>query len=234
MATLFKCAAYFIAGTDTGVGKSRVTGGLLRAARELKAPVAGMKPVAAGSILKDNRQISEDALYIEHNSGQIAPYELLNPYCLPEPISPHIAAERAGIRIDIARIVSAARRLAEGQNLLLIEGAGGWYAPISATETMADVARALAIPVVLVVGLRIGCLNHALLTAQAIERCGCTLHGWIGSQLEPQFAAREENIAMLTRMLRQPPMALLAHAPDWSGDALQLRAAAAQLLDSAD
>jgi dethiobiotin synthetase len=234
MATLFKCAAFFIAGTDTGVGKTRVTGGLLKAARELAAPVAGMKPVAAGSILRDGRQISEDALYIEHNSGQIAPYELFNPYCLPEPLSPHIAADRAGIRIDIAEIVRRAKQLSQGQNLLLVEGAGGWYAPISAQETMADVARALAMPVLLVVGLRIGCLNHALLTAQAIERCGCTLRGWIGSQLEPQFAAREENIAMLTRLLCQPPMALLPYAPECSADALQLRAAAARLLAGAD
>ncbi len=234
MATLFKCAAYFVAGTDTGVGKTRVTGGLLGAARELNGPVAGMKPVAAGSILKDGRQISEDALFIQHNASQIAPYELLNPYCLPEPLSPHIAADRAGIRIDIALIVSSARQLAEGQNLLLIEGAGGWYAPISATQSMADVAWALAVPVVLVVGLRIGCLNHARLSAQAIERCGCTLRGWIGSQLEPQFPARDENIAMLTRLLGAAPMALLPYTPDWSGDALELRAAAAALLGNAD
>ena len=234
MATLFKCAAYFIAGTDTGVGKTRVTGGLLRAARELKASVAGMKPVAAGSITKDGRQISEDALFIEQNAGQIAPYELLNPYCLPEALSPHIAADRVGISIDIARIVSCAQQLAQERNLLLVEGAGGWYAPISATESMADVARALGIPVVLVVGLRIGCLNHARLSAQAIERCGCTLQGWVGSQPEPQFAARDENIATLTRLLGTAPMALLPYAPDWSGDALELRAAAAALLDSAD
>ena len=232
MVTLFKCPAFFIAGTDTGVGKTRVTGGLLRAARALRAPVAGMKPVAAGSILKDGRQISEDALYIEHNSGQISPYELLNPYCLSDPLSPHIAAKRAGIRIDIDRIGSAALQLAQGQNLLLIEGAGGWYAPISATETMADVARALGVPVLLVVGLRIGCLNHALLSAQAIERCGCRLRGWIGNLIDPEFAARDENIAMLTQLLGTVPLALLPHAPDSSGDALALRAAAENLLSA--
>lgn len=228
--TLFKCAAYFVAGTDTGVGKTRITGGLLKAARELDARVAGMKPVAAGSIVQDGRQISEDARYIEHNSGQISPYEQLNPYCLRDPVSPHIAAERAGVRIDIGRIVRCAQQLGGGQQLLLIEGAGGWYAPISATETMADVARALAIPVLLVVGLRIGCLNHALLTAEAIERCGCSLRGWIGNQVDAQFAARDENLSALTRLLGAAPMALLAHESDPSSDALQLRAAAAQLL----
>lgn len=230
MTTPFECPAFFIAGTDTGVGKTRVSGGLLKAARALRAPVAGMKPVAAGSILKDGRQISEDALYIEHNSGQISPYELLNPYCLPDPLSPHIAAKRAGIRIDVPRIVSAAQTLAAGHNLLLIEGAGGWYAPISATETMADVARALGVPVLLVVGLRIGCLNHALLSAQAIERRGCRLHGWIGSHIDPEFVARDENIAMLTQLLGAAPLALLPHTPDSSCDALALRAAAENLL----
>ena len=230
MSTLFKCPAFFIAGTDTGVGKTRVTGGLLKAARAIRAPVAGMKPVAAGSILKDGRQISEDALYIELNSGQITSYELLNPYCLPDPLSPHIAAKRAGIRIEIDRIGSAARQLALGQNLLLIEGAGGWYAPLSATETMADVARALGVPVLLVVGLRIGCLNHALLSAQAIERCGCTLRGWIGNLIDPAFAAQDENIAMLTQLLGSAPMALLPFAPDSSGDAFALHAAATELL----
>jgi dethiobiotin synthetase len=232
--TLFKCAAYFVAGTDTGVGKTRVTGGLLKAAREQGARAAGMKPVAAGSILKDGRQISEDALYIAHNSGQISPYELLNPYCLPEPLSPHIAADRAGARIEVGQIVRNAQRLAADRDLLLIEGAGGWYAPISNAETMADVARALAVPVVLVVGLRLGCLNHALLTAQAIERCGCVLRGWIGSQVEPQWSAREENIATLARLLGAAPLALLAHGADSGGDAAQLRTAAAELLGRAD
>jgi dethiobiotin synthetase len=228
--SLFKCPAYFIAGTDTGVGKTRITGGLLKAARELKGPVVGMKPVASGSILVDRRYISEDALYIEHNSGQLAPYELLNPYCLREPLSPHISAGRAGIEIDIRLIVGRAQQLARDQNLLLVEGAGGWYAPISDRETMADVARALALPVVLVVGLRIGCLNHALLSAQAIEFCGCNLHGWIGNQVDAQFAAHDENIATLTRLLGTAPMALLAYEPDHATDAARLRAASAQLL----
>ena len=228
--TLFKCAAYFVAGTDTGVGKTRVTGGLLRAARKQGARVAGMKPVAAGATIEDGRQISEDAVYIALSSGQMSPYELLNPYCLPEPLSPHIAAERAGVRIDVGHIVQSALRLSRHRDLLLIEGAGGWYAPINDQQTMADVARALAVPVLLVVGLRLGCLNHALLSAQAVERCGCVLRGWIGSQVEPDFSAREENIAMLTRLLGTAPLALLAHAPDPGGDAAQLDAAAAALL----
>lgn len=162
------------------------------------------------------------------------PYELLNPYCLPDPLSPHIGAQRAGIRSDIGCIVSAARQLAQGQNLLLIGGgAGARYAPISATETMADVAPALTVPVLLVLGLRIGCLNRAHLSAQAIEHCGYTLRGWIGSRIDPAFAAPEEYIAMLTQLPGSAPMALLSHAADSSGDALELHAAAAALLGAA-
>jgi dethiobiotin synthetase len=227
---LFKCPAYFIAGTDTGVGKTRVTGGLLKAAGGLGAPVAGMKPVATGAISQDGCSFSEDALYIQDNAGQIAPYELLNPYCLAEPLSPHIAAQRSGVRIDSNRIVHCAQQLAIGRRLLLIEGVGGWYAPIRESATMADIARALALPVVLVIGLRLGCLNHALLTAQAIERCGCALRGWIGSQVVAGFAAANENIAMLTHLLGAPPLALLRYEPDPRTDAEQLREAAAQLL----
>ncbi len=230
--SLFGCVTCFIAGTDTGVGKTRVTGGLLKAARELRAPVAGMKPVAAGGEWHDGRLISEDAIYIARNSGQITPIELLNPYCLPEPLSPHIAADRAGIRIDIGQIVRQARQISLGQNLLLIEGAGGWYAPISEHETMADLARALAAPILLVVGLRLGCLNHALLTAQAIARSGCVLRGWIGSQTAAEFAAWPENIAKLTQLLGSKPMALLPYNSDPSADADALRSAAAQLLAS--
>src|SRR5664279_4960835 len=161
--------SYFVAGTDTGVGKTRVTGAVLAAAREKGVHAAGMKPVATGCFWKDGHLISEDALYISQNSQQVSTYDQLNPYALAEPLSPHIAARRAGVRIDIERIVEAAQELAQAHELLLVEGTGGWLAPIGGGRTMADVARALAVPVVLVVGLRLGCLNHAQLTAAAIR-----------------------------------------------------------------
>ena len=229
MSTL-RPGAWFVTGTDTGVGKTRVSGALLRAARELGATVAGMKPVAAGGIVHDGRKINEDAAYLALNSGQITPDELLNPYCLPDPISPHIAAKRAGIEIDIGHIVRCAETIARGHRLVLIEGAGGWYAPINERETMADMVRALNIPVLLVVGLRLGCLNHAVLTRRAIEREHCVLQGWIGSHVDPHFAASAENIATLVRLLRSEPMALLAYSHDTRTDAAALRAAAATLL----
>jgi dethiobiotin synthetase len=225
-----KAASFFIAGTDTGVGKTRVTTGLLAAGRAAGLRVAGMKPVAAGAKLRDGRMINEDAAMIADITGQNSPYELLNPYCLADAVSPHIAAQRANLRIDIRVIVAGARQISSGNQLFLIEGAGGWYAPISARETMADVARALAVPVLLIVGLKLGCLNHARLTLEAIGECGCRFAGWAGSVIDPDFAALEENCATLEQLLEAPPIALLPHRPERSADARHLAAALPRLL----
>ncbi len=222
-------ATWFIAGTDTGVGKTRVTAGLLAAAREAGLKAAGMKPVAAGAERRDGRLVSEDALAIAAASGQSTLYDDLNPFCLIEPISPHIAANRANIQIDIDKIVECARRLALAHELLLIEGAGGWYTPLGAEESMANVAQALAAPVVLVVGMRLGCLNHARLTCEAIEWSGCRLAGWIASGVDPQFAATEENLATLAALLGAPPLGMLPFERDSARDALHLREALLRL-----
>jgi len=221
---------YFIAGTDTGVGKTRVTGGLLAAARAQGHRVAGMKPVAAGAISIDGRMFSDDALYIARSSGQLTPYELLNPYLLAEPLSPHIAARRAGVQIDVGKIVAAGEVLAAGHELLLMEGSGGWYAPISESATMSQVCLALGARVVLVVGLRLGCLNHALLTMRAITRDGAEFYGWIANHVDAHFAAATENVASLEQLLGRRPLATLAHRADTAGDALELHSAAAKLL----
>ncbi len=223
-------AAYFIAGTDTGVGKTRITTGLLAAGRAAGLKVAGMKPVAAGAEWHDGRLINADAAMIADVSGQNTPYEWLNPYCLADAVSPHIAAQRANRRIDIRVIAAAAGRLAADCELFLIEGAGGWHAPISASESMADVARALEVPVLLVVGLKLGCLNHARLTRAAIRESACRYAGWAGSQIDPDFAAVEENCATLEQLLEAPPIAILPHQPDRAGDAHLLAAALRDLL----
>lgn len=222
-------ATYFIAGTDTGVGKTRVTAGLLAAACEAGLKVAGMKPVAAGAVRRDGRLVSEDALAIAAASGQDTPYDELNPYCLLEPISPHIAANRANIRIDIDRIAETARRMTLNHELLLIEGAGGWYTPLGAGESMADLARALAARVVLVVGMRLGCLNHARLTREAIGRSGCRYAGWIASGVDPRFEAVDENLATLASLLGAPPLGVLPFERDSTRDALHLREALSHL-----
>ncbi len=223
-------ASFFIAGTDTGVGKTRVTAGLLAAGRAAGLRVAGMKPVAAGAEWHDGRLINADAVMIADVSGQNTPYEWLNPYCLPDALSPHIAARRANVRIDIRVITAAARHIGAGQQLFLIEGAGGWHAPISSGESMADVARALGVPVLLVVGLKLGCLNHARLTHAAILGSGCRFAGWAGSQIDPDFAALEDNCATLEQLLAAPPIAILPYRPDRSADAPLLTAALPRLL----
>jgi dethiobiotin synthetase len=223
-------AAYFVAGTDTGVGKTRITAGLLAAGRAAGLRVAGMKPVAAGAQMVGGRLVNADAIAIAAASGQATPYELLNPYCLTEAISPHIAAERVHLRIDAERIAAVARQLASGRALFLVEGAGGWHTPISSRDSMADVARALAMPVLLVVGLKLGCLNHARLTAAAIRDSGCRFGGWAGSQLSKNFAAVEENLATLEQLLGGPPLAILPFQPDHNGDAQALAGALPQLL----
>ena len=219
------CSAFFVAGTDTGVGKTRVTTGLLVAARADGLRVVGMKPVASGADRQDGRLVSDDALRIAAASGEPIAYEDLNPYCLLEPISPHIAANRADIKVDIDKIVEISRRLRNGRDLLLIEGAGGWYTPINELQSLASLAVALGSPVILVVGLKLGCLNHARLTFEAIARSGCRFAGWIANHIEPDFEACDENLATLTHLLGAAPLGVLHYAIDSVGDARQLRGA---------
>jgi len=221
---------YFVTGTDTAVGKTRVTVGLLAAARALGATVAGMKPVAAGAIRQEGGLFSDDALRIAAVCSRSIPYGALNPFCLEEPVSPHIAADKANVRIDISRIVEIERGLSPGLDLMLIEGAGGWYCPIGLEQTMADVARSLNAPVILVVGLKLGCLNHARLSREAIRRSSCRLAGWIGSQTDSAFCTLSENLAALERIFRAAPLAVLPHAADPLHDAPHLRSAAQRLL----
>jgi dethiobiotin synthetase len=185
----------FVAGTDTGRG--------LR--------VAAMKPVAAGALSTARGMRNEDAEALAAAANVAATYEQINPYCLAAPVSPHIAARDAGIDIDVALIARRFRELALRADCVIVEGAGGWLAPTSERETMADVARALALPVVLVIGLRLGCLNHALLSARAIEADGLTLAAWVGNRIDPAFERLDENLATLERRLGTAPLAVLPH-----------------------
>jgi dethiobiotin synthetase len=219
---------WFIAGTDTGVGKTRVSVALLQALEQRGISAIGMKPVASGLDADGN---NEDVQLLRAGSrargaGQLDPADC-NPYAFAPPISPHLAARSARAAIDPQHIAAAAARLAQHCELLIVEGTGGWLAPISASLGMADVAQRLALPVVLVVGLRLGCLNHALLTARAIDADGLRLAGWIGSVIEPHMRALEENLATLRERLPAPQLGVLAHAVDRSRDAAQLAAAAA-------
>jgi dethiobiotin synthetase len=205
---------FFIAGTDTGVGKSLVAVCLLKALSSYGLRVVGMKPIAAGAEVTENGLRNEDALALRAASNVEADYVTTNPYCLQAPVSPHIAAREAGITIEIPRIKQSYDELARCANCVVVEGAGGWLAPISDMCTMADIARVLDLPVILVVGLRLGCLNHALLTAQSITASGLHLAGWVGSQTDPHLARLEDNVATLEQRLSQPPIAVIPFIED--------------------
>lgn len=186
----------FITGTDTGIGKTRVACALLRAGAANGLRVAGFKPVAAGVIETPDGFVNEDVLALRAAGNvRLTPAEI-NPYPLRAPIAPHIAADREGVRIEPARIRAAHAHIAEQADLVIIEGAGGWRVPLDARMTFADLVEEMGWPVVLVAGMRLGCLNHALLSAESIER-RCGLTGWVANVLPPAQTALEDNLAAL-------------------------------------
>jgi len=203
----------FITGTDTGVGKTRVACLIVRALAGTGLSVAVMKPVAAGSIATPEGPRSEDALALIAASNVRAPYEEVNPYCLAAPVSPHIAAREQGVRVEPARLAECFRRLAARADCVVVEGAGGWRVPVNEHGFIADAATMLGLPVLLVVGLRLGCLNHALLTHEAVRRDGAAFAGWIGNAVDPAFERRAENLATLTQYLGAP-IACVDHGGD--------------------
>ena len=201
----------FVTGTDTGVGKTLVSTALLHALARHHPRVVGMKPVAAGTELFNGIPANDDVLALRAASSCRVPPELDNPVLLPDPVSPHIAAARAGVRIDIAHLVACQRALALQADAVVVEGAGGFMVPLSATETGADLAEALGLPVLLVVGLRLGCLNHALLTADAIRARGLRLAGWVANHVDPAMLAQQDNIVFLQQRLQVPLLASIPH-----------------------
>ncbi|MBU0747085.1 MAG: dethiobiotin synthase [Gammaproteobacteria bacterium] len=201
----------FVTGTDTGVGKTLVSAGLLHALAVHHRRVVGMKPVAAGVVPWGDDWASEDVIALRAASTLAVPPALDNPVLLLDPLSPHIAAARAGVQIDIAAIVRSYQALAAQADAVVVEGAGGFHVPLSDSQTGADLAQALALPVVLVVGLRLGCLNHALLTAEAIRARGLALAGWVANRIDPEMNAVDENIAYLRARLAAPLLAAVSH-----------------------
>ena len=205
------CASFFVVGTDTGVGKTLVAAGLLHALARRHARVVGMKPVAAGAVQVDGTWASEDALALRAASTLTVPPELDNPVLLPDPLSPHLAAARAGRVIDMAALIASYQSLAAQADAVVVEGAGGFLVPLTDEATGADLAVGLQLPLVLVVGLRLGCLNHALLTAEAIAARGLRLAGWVANRIDPRMAAADDNIATLARRLPAPLWAEVPH-----------------------
>jgi len=208
---------YFVTGTDTEVGKTYVTCHLLRAASNAKLKSVGYKPIAAGCELVEGEWINEDAANIQKASGLALPISDINPIALMPPIAPHIAAQEAGVSLTQASIEKGLRHLESHQpDFLLMEGAGGWRLPLSIgnqntpTYYLSDVVKALKMDVILVVGMRLGCLNHALLTAEAIRADGLTIKGWVANDVTGNMSRYQENLASLRDMLPEP---LLAEIP---------------------
>ena len=220
----------FITGTDTGVGKTVVACGLVRALRKTGSRVSVMKPVASGSLQTPEGLRNADALSLMEAAGMDTRtlYARVNPYCFEPPISPHIAAEDAKIAIDIDLIRHEFDRLAADAEWVVVEGAGGWLAPLSEHETMSDLAGGLALPVLMVVGLKLGCLNHAQLTRLAVGADGVPFAGWVASAIDPQMSHPEANLESLERLLGEPPLAVVPHLPD-GGIRLELTSVARTL-----
>jgi dethiobiotin synthetase len=194
----------YVTGTDTGIGKTLSSCTLLHALRARGLRAVGMKPLASGCDITPEGLRNEDALALRDASDPRPAYADINPFALPAPLAPEIAAREAGVEVTLAPILAAHARLAAMADAVVVEGVGGWMAPLATGLMQADLVRALELPVVLVVGLRLGCLNHAYLGARAIQADGCRLLGWIGSGVDPDMLRIDENRALLAARLPAP------------------------------
>jgi dethiobiotin synthetase len=202
---------FFVTGTDTGVGKTLIACSLLRAfaARGFKA--VGMKPVASGAVAGGSGLVHDDVERLIASGNVAAPRQRVNPYCFAPPIAPHIAAAEAGMTIDLDHVVHCFNALAGPADVVIVEGVGGFRVPLGPGADTAQLAARLALPVVLVVAMRLGCLNHALLTAEAIATRGLTLAGWVANHIDPQMAAADDNVQALETLIAAPLLARIAY-----------------------
>lgn len=210
----------FVAGTDTGVGKTMVATLLLQAFGARGWRTAAMKPVAAGAQRRGGAWINADVERLRAAANVRSPRAVVNPCCFAPPIAPHIAAAEAGVSISLPRIREAYRKLARSADIVVVEGAGGLLVPLGAHSDAADIPRVLGLPVVLVVGLRLGCINHALLTVAAMQTRGLRLAGWIGNSVVPRMARRRENIQALCERISAPLLGVIPHGVAGDGQRL--------------
>ncbi len=201
---------FFIAGTDTDAGKTHAACQLLRAAQQRGLRTLGLKPLAAGAENTAQGLRNSDALLLQQVSTVQLSYAAINPFCFAEAIAPHIAAEKSGVSLSAKEIAQRIRHTLDNTDFdyALIEGAGGWRVPLNETETLADAVKLLNLPVILVAGMKLGCLNHALLTAEAIKIDGVILHGWVANDFGNPMPYLEENIAALEQKISAPRIVL--------------------------
>lgn len=198
-------SAFFVTGTDTEIGKTTIAAGLLHAARISGLTTAAAKPVASGCVQTAEGLRNEDALALLGESTLALRYDEVNPLAFEPAIAPHLAAREAGMQLDVASLLGPVQAvLAKGADLTLVEGAGGWRVPLAGRENLSDLAMALGLPVILVVGVRLGCINQAVLTAEAIARDGLPLAGWVANLVDPHTSRLADNLATLAERLPAP------------------------------
>ncbi|WP_432742000.1 dethiobiotin synthase [Methylobacter sp. G7] len=200
---------YFITGTDTNVGKTWATIALMRYLKNQGKSVAGMKPVASGCLMQDGQLKNEDALLIQENASLQIDYDLINPYAYEPPVSPHIAGINNPVKLN--QLVAKFELLKNLADIVVVEGAGGWYSPLNERETNSDLAIALSLPVILVVAIRLGCINHARLTYQAIAQSGVNCVGWLAVCTDPELLNRDENILSIKAAVAPPLLGVLPY-----------------------
>ncbi len=210
--------AFFITGTDTNVGKTLIAAGLLVAAKNRGLTTAALKPVAAGCEKTDAGLRNSDALLLQSVITQKLDYDQINPYALEAAIAPHIAAQQEKRSLSVDRLSGFCRGVLSSANFILVEGAGGWRVPLNARETLADLAKNLDLPVILVVGVRLGCISHALLTFEAIVRDGVAVAGWVANCVDADMPVLQENIDSLRSRLPIPCLGVVPFLADTSPD----------------
>jgi len=204
---------YFVTGTDTGVGKTFVACALIRHLARQGMSVIGMKPIASGSYESPEGWLNEDVELLRSASTEKVDRKLINPYAFEQPIAPHIAAQRTGVTIDLEMIRRCFDQLAERADAVVVEGVGGFRVPINEDQDTADLALALQLPVIMVVGMRLGCLNHALLTQEAIVAQGLPLAGWVANQIDPNMAEFDANLNALRQRIESRLLAVVPFEP---------------------
>jgi dethiobiotin synthetase len=200
---------YFITGTDTECGKTEITLGLMQRLQSDGHSVLGMKPVASGATATPAGLRNDDARRIRHQASTPTEYDLVNPFAFEPPVAPHVAAEKAGMDILFAPILESFRELSGRSDLVVVEGVGGWRVPLGSDGAVSDLAATLGLPVVLVVGIKLGCINHALLTAESIMSGGLRLAGWVANTVDPEMLEPEASIATLEREIAAPCLGVI-------------------------
>jgi len=203
---------WFITGTDTGIGKTTFSSILLRSLNQQGCRAVGLKPIASGVIKNAREWVNQDALILQKASAGKPSIKIINPICFEPAIAPHIAAGQQGVKLTVAKVLKHCRTaLNQNADAVVIEGAGGLLVPLNRQETMLDLIKAFGFPAIVVVGLKLGCLNHAILTLQVLKQHQVPVAGWVANMIDPTMSAFEENIETLSQYFLQPPMAVLPH-----------------------